>query len=537
MKWGGDIMEDSKKTVPKGLTRREALKLSGVALGGLAIGGAAIRPGVGNAQTDDNCDCPEGPTCDWSNYPDTTLQNQYSYFESLGLFNPYDPNTKTTIAPLGENEMRITFMGSCVPPVRRAQQMMSIFVEVGWDSRRERPLDQFVFDCGSGVCANYGAMNVGFGRMNKIFLTHLHGDHASDLSHIYCFGPSGDRKSPLYVWGPGPSGVQSPAWGDNPPRYYDDGTNAFCENLRRAWRWHSESFSFETTSYKGYIPPTRESWGLPHDPVPVDDDPPNEGYALVPIQLKWWKYGKRRGDNIAYWNKKTGVKITHFPVIHTRKGSIGYKLEWNGLTMIYTGDTKPEYHSRDQAINADRVTGDARGVDVFIHEMAVPPQVWSMKMNHSDELPRLASPEVQDLTRVENSSHSPQGSFGYLLSQISPRPRLTVATHFPVADDMVACALQSVQAHCPEVELGKNMVWSFDLMVIRVTKEQITQFRGYVSDYGFSPTVNEPPLKLLNTPKYNDPDTGKGDPLAQIDLSTEIPPCGTNTCNYREDGY
>ena len=112
MRKGEDIMEDSKKTEPTGLTRRDALKLSGLALGGLAIGGAMIGSGAGKAHAGKDCVCPEGPTCDWSNYPNTTDQQQYSYFESLDLFNPYNPNTKTTIAPLGEDEMRITFMGS-----------------------------------------------------------------------------------------------------------------------------------------------------------------------------------------------------------------------------------------------------------------------------------------------------------------------------------------------------------------------------------------------------------------------------------------
>lgn len=78
--------------------------------------------------------------------------------------------------------------------------MRSIFVEVGWDKEKQMPLDHFVFDCGSGVCANYNAMDVGYGRMNKIFITHLHGDHMSDLNHIYCFGPSGDRKSPQFAF-------------------------------------------------------------------------------------------------------------------------------------------------------------------------------------------------------------------------------------------------------------------------------------------------------------------------------------------------
>ena len=36
---------------------------------------------------------------------------------------------------------------------------MSIFVEVGWENGKA--LDQAIFDCGSGCCANYGAMGVG----------------------------------------------------------------------------------------------------------------------------------------------------------------------------------------------------------------------------------------------------------------------------------------------------------------------------------------------------------------------------------------
>jgi len=517
-------MASSKKKDPAGLTRRDALKLSGLALGGLAVGAAPIGPGTAEVHANDDCPCPDGPTCNWTKNPKKT--QQYSYYESLDWFHPFDTDTKTTIRPLAQDEMRITFMGSCIPPVRRAQQMMSIFVEVGWDPKKQMPLDQFIFDCGSGVCANYGAMNVGFGRMNKVFLAHLHADHMADLSHIYCFGPSGDRKSPLYVWGPGPSGVESPRGSG---KYYNDGTKAFCENLRKAMRWHTESFSFQTTSYRSYKPPTRESWGLPVHPVPVDDDPPNDAYAMVPIQLDWEKYGEVWGDNVAYHNKDTGVRITHFPVIHTRKGSIGYKLEWNGLSMIYTSDTKPEIRSRDQAVNY------GLGVDVFIHEMVVPAQIWAMKNSYSDVPPPLDSPGVQELTTVQNSSHSPQGAFGYLLSQIQPRPRLTVATHFPVADDTVACALKSVREHCPDVELGRDIVWSFDLMVLKVTRKKITQLRGKVSDYGFSAMVNLPPGKAY-PPKYHYPN-GQGNPYAQIDQSTEIPACEKNKCNYRDDGY
>ncbi|MEW6658875.1 MAG: MBL fold metallo-hydrolase [Thermodesulfobacteriota bacterium] len=547
-------MDASKKIEYKKLTRREALKLAGFVLAGVALPGdipAFISP---RRNTNTSCYCPPGPFCSWT---DASSSQQYSYFQSLPWFYPFNKSTPTTIAPLGENEMRITFMGSCIPPVRRAQQMMSVFVEVGWNKDTNMPLDQFVFDCGSGVCANYGAMNVGFGRMNKVFLAHLHGDHMSDLTHIYGFGPSADRKSPQYVWGPGRSGFvwYNPAYPRDPTVYgpYADGTADYCDALRKACRWHTESFSFQTTNYPGYPDPSsiQKDWGLPCLPTPVGDDVWGDAYALVPIELDWTQYGQNPGKNVAYRNSDTRVRITHFPVIHTRRGSIGYKLEWwpspgdlwdpaKAISMIYTSDTKPEYNCVNQAING------GNGVDVFIHEMIIPAQVWAMKNEHINQLPPPNNPGVQNLTAIQNSSHSPQGSFGYLLSQINPRPRLTVATHFPVADDTVACAMKSVNEHCrvyqgngPAPAGAARITWSFDLMAINVSKNGILEQRGYVSDYGFSPTVNLP-AGTPYTPKYwaYDASYNKvGDPYAQIDTSTAIPSCENRECNYRDDGY
>ena len=506
------------------VTRRDALKASGLALGGLAIGGT----GKALAQC-----LPHGPC-----YPDTTHNTQrYSWFDKLPTMDftqtPVAPGTPFTFPTpsdtpkLDPDEMRITFMGSCTPLLRRAQALMSIFVEVGW--KDNKAVDQVIFDCGSGCTRNYSAMGVGYGRMDKIFINHLHGDHTADLSHIYCFGPSGDRLSPQFVFGPSPSGVKSPR---PPRRYYDDGINAFCANLREAWRWHTESFSFQNTSYQGYQLPTQQDWGLPVKPVPVSDDPPDDGYAMIPIQLDWTKIG-----GVAYNNPNTGLKITHFPVIHTRRGAMGYKLEWYGpdgswnrpLSMIYTSDTKPEQNTILQAINRDP-KGVAKGVDVLIHEMIVPPEIWAMEFSHLNQ--PGSGPNWDNVvarsTDVQNASHTPQGAFGYLLSQINPRPRLTVATHFPVSDDTIACALESVNKHCPDItDLGQGLTWSFDLLVLRVYPDRIEQYRAEVLDYGFGPLYAGPPANLKNPPKYSDP-------YAQIDRTYEIK-SGNDT--YCDDGY
>ena len=47
-----------------------------------------------------------------------------------------------------------------------------------------------------------------------------------------------------------------------------------------------------------------------------------------------------------------------------------------------------------------------------------------------------------------------------------------------MADDTVASAFNSVQAHCTNIVFGKDIVWSFDLMVLRVFPDRIEQLPG-----------------------------------------------------------
>ena len=435
--------------------------------------------------------------------------------------------------PLAEGEMRITFLGtSCTPML--TQQGLSVYVELGPTDEYGEPLDYAIFDCGMGVLANYIAAGIPYGRMDKIFVGHLHADHLSELSAIYCFGESADRKSPLYVWGPSASGVPDPVTG----KIYDDGIKATLEHFREVWRWHTEAFSFTYNGYTSYAPPTKESWGLPHDPVPVGEyvkyqDPINDSYALVPIELNWKKSGKVEGDNVAYWNKSTGLKITHFPVIHCRKGSIGYKLEWTPpgqpdttLSMVYSSDTRPTYTMIEQA----------RGADIIIHEVVMPPVAWAMKFMHTTDPDSLDPKVVNYLNDVQNSSHTTQAAFGYLLSQIDPAPRLAVATHFQATDDTIESARQTLDAFGIDRDA---YTFALDFMVFNVTKDAITQRRMDVSRHAYPMmgAPNPPPYTLPKYHKIVDGPTGPmpvGDPEAQLLLDDAIPP-GCDT--YTEDGY
>jgi ribonuclease Z len=147
--------------------------------------------------------------------------------------------------------------------------------------------------------------------------------------------------------------------------------------------------------------------------------------------------------------------------------------------------------------------------------------------------------------QVQNSSHTPQGAFGYMLTQIHPHPRLAVATHFPVADDTVASALESVRAHCPHIQQGipsevpspgGNITWSYDLTVLNVSKTRIRERKAVVQPNSFGGSPRQ--YADINPPKYHT-STGAMDPYAQIDRATEVPQVNpvTHKENYREDGY
>jgi ribonuclease Z len=423
-----------------GISRRDALKLSGAAVGGLTL--------AGTASAWDDASPPRG------------LTQQNSRFQSLRPMRPDEP--------IDEHEMRISFMGTSVIE-RRAQQRSSVFVELGNG-------ESFVFDCGSGAVSNYVAMGVPWSKMSKVFLTHLHGDHTSDLTHVYCFGPQGDRKFPLYVWGPSKSGIRNPAYdpGDpGNPEYFDDGTIEFCKHFREMNRWHTESQSFVATRFL---------W--------ADGD----GYDIFATELDW-----RHGENVATWStngsvanpsednsdwtayRRNGVRISYFPVIHGRNGSIGYRLDWldEGLSMIFTGDTKPSWRLVQEAAAGDRP------VDVLISEVVVDPATWVVRQSGMTEADGTRYDDgLKNAQAVQENSHTPQKALGYILRQLEigqRAPRLAVPTHFQASDDTIASALADIRTW-----YGGPVKFAADLMVIRATRHSVVPYRAIVPDYSWS---------------------------------------------------
>jgi ribonuclease Z len=228
--------------------------------------------------------------------------------------------------PLPPDEMRITVMGTSAGYVRHAQAGQSFFVELGNG-------DTFMFDAGEGSEANYMKMQIPYSKMDTVFLTHLHMDHTGSLPHIYGFGPSADRFTPMNIYGPS---------GDTP----ELGTKSLVEGMKQYTNWH-------VTSFKTAVP---ESDGFDINVHEFD-------YTLNP--------------GIAY--DKNGVVIKHFPASHTMSGAVNYRIEWNGLCAILPSDTRPSMFDIE----------NGQDCDIIFHEVGPDPKVFSEKMNMSIEAAKL----------------------------------------------------------------------------------------------------------------------------------------------------
>ena len=220
--------------------------------------------------------------------------------------------------PVGKNEMRVTIFGSGYGYVRSGQADQSIYVELGNG-------DTFMFDMGEGAEANYMAMQIPYSKMTNLFITHLHMDHLGSLPHLYAFGPSADRWTPMNIYGPS---------GDTP----ELGTKYMIEGLKRFTNWH-------VTSFNGIA-------------VPKSD-----GYKINVHEFDY-----KLNPGIAY--EKNGVIIKHFPVAHSIDGGVAYRLEWNDRSVVIASDTRPTKFYLENAKNCD----------VLMHEVGPDPKVFAETM-------------------------------------------------------------------------------------------------------------------------------------------------------------
>jgi ribonuclease Z len=305
---------------------------------------------------------------------------------------------------LEDGELRVTVLGSGNPWVTRAQASGSILVEVGNSQR-----DILLFDVGSGALANYASLKLPVNKLNKVFLTHLHADHTSDIIMLLgSYAKVGRSDGPVYLWGP--SGTE--------PRL---GTRNFAKSIEEALHWDVEA---------GRGPLNPDSMKL----------------AVTEFDYST--------TDVVY--DKNGVKVTAFPVVHALSGAVGYRLDYAGLSFVFSGDTRAAW---------PLVRASEGGVDLLIHECFPPAEALAAATGLSIERARIAL----------NAAHtSPQGA-GKIFNLV--RPRMAGLWHTLLTPDIIPMLFSQIE----EVYDG-SIVQTQDLTVFNVTKNAVVARQAKVDE-------------------------------------------------------
>ena len=318
----------------------------------------------------------------------------------------YFPNTEQ----LAPDEMRVTALGTGLPtPITRAQKSTAWMVELGNG-------DVFIFDIGTGSMENLFGLRPDFSKMDKIFLSHLHSDHFGDLDAFIVGSWLSGRYTPLHVYG---------GSGETP----ELGTRAAVENLQRALAW-------DIKSRTGILP--------------------DAGGRIIVHEFDY-----KTENQVVY--EKNGVRITSWPAIHSLDGSVSYRLEWNGLTFVFGGDTRPNKWFVQYA----------KGADLAIHECFPTPE----------GLAAFNDWKMRPATFVSSYIHTPPEGFGKVMSAI--KPRMAVAFHTVLLPDIQQGMLEGIRR-----TYDGPLTIANDLMVWNVTKDTITTREAVFPDRVTPPSTS-----------------------------------------------
>ena len=303
----------------------------------------------------------------------------------------YYPNTEK----LGPNEMRVIALGTGMPNVITGNQKASCwYVELGNG-------EKFLFDVGSGSMENLAKLRPDYSRVDKVFASHLHSDHVGGFAELYIGGWMNGRYKPLHFYGP--SGAE--------PRL---GTKAFIDGQVKSWAWDIEG---RRTGF------------------------PIEGGKVIAHEFDF------RNEGVIY--EENGVTISSFPAIHILDGSVSFRLDWNGRSFVFGGDTYPNKW----------FIKHAKGAELVVHECFFTPASLG-------EL--LGTPPAQAIF-ITSYIHTPPDAFGKVMSAI--KPRHAVGYHFWTWHDVYDETLEAVrQTYDGPLTLADDMtVWNVtdDKIVVR----------------------------------------------------------------------
>jgi ribonuclease Z len=202
--------------------------------------------------------------------------------------------------------IKVTLLGTGNPQPLMERFGPSILVQAGSEN--------LLFDAGRGCLQRLRQLKLEYNKINALFLTHLHSDHIVGLPDLWLSGWLVSKRAiPLKVFGP-------------------TGSDEMVEHLQKA-------FAYDIS-------------------IRIEDDKaPAEGSKLMVTEIS---------QGIVY--EKNGVKVIAFKVDHgIIAPAFGYRIEYNGHSVVLSGDTK----------YSENLIHFAKGADVLIHEVIIAPDSLS----------------------------------------------------------------------------------------------------------------------------------------------------------------
>ena len=333
----------------------------------------------------------------------------------------YYPGTEA----LAQKEIRVTACGTGMPAARHAQAATCFLMEFGNG-------DKIIFDIGTGSMANLASYMIPYQYLDKVILSHLHTDHMGDLDALWAGGWTAGRPGGLKVWGP--KGLHP-----------ELGTAAAIEGFLDFVAWDKETRSFQINPLPGNIEVTEFDY-RPEDQKIYEED---------------------------------GVTVSSFPAIHTGDGPVSLIVRYEGMKVIFGGDTAPNKWFIEHGTDADLV----------IHEAFMVPNDFVVLYNQP---PQLA-------WRACCAFHTSGQAFGKIMSTITPKH--AVAYHFLNEEATRYHLYEAIRETYdgPVSMAADNMVWN-------VTPDGVKERMAVITEEAWSVpgTARQGPPERGRRPVFSD---------------------------------
>jgi ribonuclease Z len=287
-----------------------------------------------------------------------------------------------TMAPIARAEdgvFRVTLLGTGVPDPQPDRFSASTLVEAG---------DQkLLFDVGRGATIRLYQLRIPLSKIDVVFFTHYHSDHTIGMPDLLLTGwlpPAyAHRTQPMHVIGP-------------------IGAKALMDGIASA--------------YGADIKGREQDQHLPLAGVAANVDEFTQ-------------------DGVVY--ERGGVKVTAFTVEHGIKPAVGYRIDYDGRSVVLSGDTS----------FSENVIKYGAGADLVIHEVAV----------FNSELLKL--PSFQHIQSI----HVTPNQAGTVFARI--HPKLAVYSHIAQlgtpaapAPDLADIVSETRQTYQGPLAIGEDLL-------------------------------------------------------------------------------